>query len=192
MSVYYIRSSDKVFALDSTAEVVISLDGKTSDYVVEDGSTVQDHYVNSNKVVTCSGKISSIKSTSSGNNLSPAEYMQGMEELKESRTPFTFIWHPLRPPLDNCVFTSLSITQNSETGYAGNCYSVSVDFTIKQIKFAEQADTTTVPALKFKDKVEGEKKGAGSGKNPKETNLEGTEGALATYWKNFTSLIPGG
>lgn len=188
MSLYYIRTEDKIYELDSTSEVSITLAGKTTDFVVEDGTTVQDHYVNNNKVVSCSGKISSIKSLSNGKNLSPEEYLRGVEELKESRTPFNFVWHPLRPELTNCVFTTLTISQDSTTGFHGSSNSVGISFTIKQIRFAQQAKVSLVSSVKFADKVEAEKKGAGSGDDPKKRKT-GIPAAIERAKKTQSGLI---
>ena len=188
MSYYYIRTGDKIYQLDSTAQVRISLEGKTSDFIVEDGSAVQDHYVNNNKVVSCSGKISSIKSLSNASNLSPSEYMQGVEELKEGRTPFNFVWHPLRPELTDCIFTSLTITQDSTTGYLKEGNSVSIEFTLKQIRFASQATVSTVSSVKFKDKVEDKKEGTGSGADITD-RTKGITGAKESARDDLLKLI---
>lgn len=169
MSVFYIERDfpKTIFALDSTSRSSLKTSGKATSYPIEDGSSVQDNYVNENNVVEFQGKISTVKSLSSSINLTPEKYIEGLLEMKDAREVFTIYWSASSPEMSNCVFTSLEFSHDKTSGLVGGHSSVSVSFSVKQLRIAQKAEVSVRPATSFVDKTSTEAKGDAGNKDGK-------------------------
>lgn len=165
MATFFITrlSPYEIYALDSTSSIKFNSTGTATDHPLESGESVQDHYVNSNDTVSFSGTISSIKSSANKGNKSPDDFIDGLLKIKANKELFTITWHPGRI-LQNCVFTSLDISQGGKRGYDPETKHKSFDisFTAKQIKFAKRANLVPKPKAEFQDAFQDKTQGAGT------------------------------
>ena len=135
----------KFLSFDSTAKITRTLSGSATSFALEDGYEVSDNYVNKNQKISMSGVISDIKSTAMQAdmyvNRGTADYLRSMEKLKDSGIPFS-IHTPATDNqiiLDNCVFETLQISQDTRHGSTVNNNSYAMSFTAKQIRFGKSA-----------------------------------------------------
>lgn len=160
---YYIRTqAGVIYELDSTTEISLSLSGKTTDFPLESGESVSDHYINQNNTISFSGTITDIKTVEmfldpSGQPWykSTDEYINGLRDIKKAGEPFSIHFFNKIEPLDNCVFENLTIEQNQSRGSSGDVNSYRISFTAKQVKFARQTVLTSVAAPSSSDLVAG-------------------------------------
>ena len=155
MSIFDIVSEDgKVFSVDCIESFGYRDAGSLTEYTIESGAKVSDHYVLENKEVSVGFVITDIKTAGSYNPLSTDDFINGINELRESKVPFKFYWREESGRLDkafnNLMFTDASFNQDSTNGYATGSYSYKGSFTMKQITFADRAviSQQRVPALK--------------------------------------------
>lgn len=156
MSTYFIQRTDtgETYALDSTTEVSITHVGKTSDFPIESGASLQDNYVNKNTTASAKGTIATDKSLTNSKNLTPDSYMRALQDIKKDRVLFDFFWHGTRPPLKNCVFSSLSFSQSTVNGYTNSTTnSVGISFSLQEVRFAYISSAEIVSSADFKDKT---------------------------------------
>ena len=156
MATYYIKRSDtdEIYALDSTTEVSVQLSGTVTDFPIEDGSSVQDNYVNKNTTSSFNGSISTSKSLSNKDNLSPDDYMEALQKMKKEKVLFSVYWHSTQPPLVNCIFSTLTFTQDSVRGHVNSSVnSMGVSFTVQEIRLVDLTELGVVSSEKFADKT---------------------------------------
>ena len=159
----FVRNPYTVIALDATRSINLKDTGKSSSFPISTGNSVQDNYVNMPVIVSFEGVISSTKSFTSSENLSPDGYISLLREIKASRIPFDVRWHPLQDSLTNCMFESLNFKQTKENGYTPDKgdNSLSVSFSVKQIRYAQSAETLVEVSPDISDEVAGESTGKG-------------------------------
>lgn len=161
MSIFYIQAEIEgeliQFALDSTSRVTQNLSGDSTSFPIEDGSEVSDHYVNKNNTITMSGRISDVKSVGSGFVSEPrgggrevsdriptgsavryrktSDFIEKIKTLKSDKIPFDL--YVAEDAYTNCVFQTLTLSQDSTNGVSNGISSYKVSFTAKQIRFAQ-------------------------------------------------------
>jgi hypothetical protein len=152
---YYIRTEEGViYEMDATSEVVANFPGELTNFPIQSGDFVSDHYVNKNTTITFEGVISDIKSPNSltldGRGLnrfkSTSDYVNGLLELKQTKKTFTLFCFSILTPFVNCLFEDLTIRQNNKNGYSNGINSFAISFKCKQIRFGSQAIITAAPA----------------------------------------------
>lgn len=155
MSIFYISGEDgKVYSLDATETFGIREAGSLTEYTIESGSKVSDHYVNENKEIAVTGVISDVKSPSSFSQMSCEEYIKGITDIKNSKKPFKVYWRGasnlMERFFDNVMFVDVSFNQDTTAGYSDGFYAYRVSLSMKQIQFADRAviSRQMVPALK--------------------------------------------
>ena len=165
MAIHYIfvRDPYTVIALDATRSINFSDKGKSSDFPISTGESVQDNYVNMPVTVSFEGVISSTKSFTSSDNLSPDDYIRLLRGVKASRIPFDIRWHPLDDSLTNCMFTTLDFKQSKDNGFNPETgdNSLSVSFSVKRVRFAQSVETTVEVSPAVSDEVSGQSTGKG-------------------------------
>jgi hypothetical protein len=129
--------------------------GSLTEYTIESGAKVSDHYVLENKEVSLGFVITDIKAQGSTNPRSTDEFIYGITKLRESKKPFKLYWREASGKLerffDNLMFTEVSFNQDPSFGYAGNgIYAYKGSFSMKQIQYASRAIVSEqyVPKLK--------------------------------------------
>ncbi len=169
MSIFYIQAELEgeviQFALDSTSSVTETLSGNATSFPIESGSDVSDHYVNKNNIITMSGRISDVKSVQSGflsenqegtrqvqDSVSVGsatrygktkDYIEKIKLLKAQKVPFDV--YTSSDIYTNCVFQSLTITQNDTAGVSSNNISAyRISFSAKQLRFAKATTSVVV------------------------------------------------
>lgn len=155
MSIFYISGEDgKIYSFDATETFSIREAGSLTEYTIESGSKVSDHYVNENKEIATTGIITDIKTPASLNPLSCEEFIKGILDLKASKKPFKVYWRDASNLMErffnNVMFVDVSFNQDSSAGFASGSYAYRVSFAMKQIQFSDRAVITRemVPALK--------------------------------------------
>ncbi len=171
MAQYFIFTDDATFfELDSTATFSKNMAGRTTDFPLEEGSIVSDHYVNQNDRISMQGTITSIKSALVEDQIdgagkkrfkSPDEYITGLEDLKRSKNTFTLFFGDNRPPLENCLFESLTLEQNKSRGTTLLSQSYKISFTAKQVRFVERAVRSRVTKEELSDLAVDKAQGSG-------------------------------
>lgn len=150
----YIKDSDgNKYYLDAVSDVTYTQSGTPTEYHVESGKKVSDHYEQNQDVVTYSGDISEVKFINNGEvTTSLEDFVVKITALKKSGKPFTCGFAKILPSLKNCVFTNLDFSQNKQTGR----FAYNVNISIKQILTANRADivATPVPASAYADRLE--------------------------------------
>lgn len=160
MGQYYITTSKGItYELDATTAMGYGLQGQTTDSPIESGESISDHYVHSPSIVNFTGIISDMKSLGSSNNKTTKEFIEGLIALKNSKVPFSITISETLTRINNCVFTSLNITNNEDNGiYVGvggvTTSSYQINFSAKQIRIAKSARITRVPQPDLKDYYE--------------------------------------
>lgn len=154
------EDGDKYF-LDAVFSINYDQKGAVTKYAVESGSISSDHYSNEQDTLSVSGAVSAVKfSTSSGESTSLELFEKNMTALKKSGKFFTAIFSDNLNPLNNCLFSSLSMVRDTETGV----HSINVNMSITQIVVADRAETvaTPKPLEQFEDIVESKKNKSGN------------------------------
>ena len=166
MATYFILTEEGFqYALDATSDISYDLTGRASKNPVETGFVVSDTYINENDRVTLSGVISSSSLLGGANSggllgasttLSKTElFKRGLRTLKESGNTFSVQFSADLPALTDCVFESLTFSQNSTHGTAvgDGTFSASyeVSMTITQINRSEVVEVTTTLAPEKSD-----------------------------------------
>ena len=153
MSIYYIKTlAGDIFTLDATESFEFSENGSLTEYTIESGAKVSDHYVNENKSISISGIISDFKSAKSTNAAKDTgDFIHKILKLKEDREPFKVYYRGgnvgngdnSKPNgdayFDNVMFESVKFSQDSGVGSAKGRYAYRVDFQFKQITFSTRA-----------------------------------------------------
>lgn len=168
MSIYYIKTlAGDIFTLDATESFEFSENGSLTEYTIESGAKVSDHYVNENKSISISGIISDFKSAKSTNAAKDTgDFIQKILKLKGDREPFKVYYRGgnvgngdnSKPNgdayFDNVMFESVKFSQDSGVGSAKGRYAYRVDFQFKQITFSTRATITreNVIGLKSSEK----------------------------------------
>lgn len=168
MSIYYIKTlAGDIFTLDATESFEFSENGSLTEYTIESGAKVSDHYVNENKSISISGIISDFKSARSTNAAKDTgDFIHKILKLKGDREPFKVYYRGgnvgngdnSKPNgdayFDNVMFESVKFSQDSGVGSAKGRYAYRVDFQFKQITFSTRATITreNVIGLKSSEK----------------------------------------
>ena len=144
MSIFYILTkAGDVYSLDCSESFEFSQAGSLTEYAIESGAKVSDHYVNENKEFSLTGIITDIKSSSSVNPRKTDEYIAGLLAIKDSREPFSLFYRADSTgeyqSFDNVVFTSVKFSQDAQVGYARGLYAYKVALSMKQIIYANRA-----------------------------------------------------
>jgi hypothetical protein len=153
MGMYYIIVGDgSIYELDSTSGMMYVDAGTLSEYKLEDGATVSDHYVNNAPTLNLSGTITDVKSmfADPGRAKSTDEWIRGLLRLKHSVRPFSVVWRDDTSAssssssnsyrLGNCLFKDIVIRQNVKRGSAFGWHSYDIELAFQQVRFAKTAE----------------------------------------------------
>ncbi len=162
MSIFYIvTNSGDTYSLDCTESFEFTQAGSLTEFTIESGAKVSDHYVNENKEFTLTGIITDLKSSSSFNPLSTDEYIAGLLAIKDSREPFQLFYRGeserLDQSFDNVVFTNIRFSNDKDFGYSKGYYAYKVTLSMKQIIYANKATITVAQVPKIKDSTTAKK-----------------------------------
>lgn len=160
------QSGDKYF-FDAVLSSTYTQSGTPSQYAVESGVNVSDHYTQANDVVNIEGAVSAVKFIrNSQESTSLEEFEVGLTTLKKSGEFFSVAFSDNLSVLPNCLFTSLAMKRTTGTGR----YAIDVSASIQQIIVGSRASivTTPVAASEFIDTVEQQKEIAGNAVSPTE------------------------
>ena len=157
-----IRAGGEYIVLDSTQSSTLTETGQTTDYTLDSGVVISDHYINKNSKVSIEGTISSIKSVSSGGNKSPSEYLNLIRGIKKSATLCSVEFSSTGELLNNCLIESLDIRQDSKRGGSGGSVAYSVSITFSQVRFATAVDVTIDDVRVLEDVAEKDVSGNGT------------------------------
>ncbi len=162
MSIFYIvTNSGDTYSLDCTESFEFSQAGSLTEFAIESGAKVSDHYVNENKEFTLTGIITDLKTSSSFNKRSTDEYMAGLLTLKDNREPFRLFYRGeserLDQSFDNVVFTNIRFTNDKDFGYFKGSYAYRVTLSMKQIIYANKATISIAQVPKIKDSTTAKK-----------------------------------
>lgn len=166
MAQYYIRSGADIYKLDATTTITQKHSGKATRNMVDNLSTLSDHYIDEPMSFSLSGVISSIKVRSNSSNKSPSDFIKGIVDLKNKRQLFTFYYNDDIGPVNNCVFTNISITQTKDNGFRRgltsyvSSYAISAD--IEQLRVATAVSITSEPDPALADIVSSTEASSGS------------------------------
>lgn len=159
MTLYYIEygttEERKLFSFDATTEMNLSESGSATSYRVENGRAISDHYSNNNVTISFSGRVSDVKSIRRQNDENNSfnttqRFITELRALKQSGAPFKVYAGANVGGLDNCVFESLDIRQDTSNGTrvaegGKEVSSFRMSFTAVQIRFASRAQVTKQP-----------------------------------------------
>ena len=174
MSIYYIRTIDNiVFELSSTTDITTTDSGKATDFPIQTGESVADHYVQDPLIIKFKGIITDVRSLSNLGNAGwkgPQDYIVGLKQLKASKVPFSVGYSDILSPAENCVFNSFELTQNSKHGVISTSNisfnSFEISLTMKQLRFGEAALVEARPASDFENLAAEKAVGSGSTSTP--------------------------
>ncbi len=185
MSIYYIEfinqnSRREIYSFDSTASITLDDNGSTTKFKLDSGEDVTDHYINNNKMISFQGTITDIKTqerfSDEEQNKTTEEFNNGMFFLKRSGRPFTIYTSKAMGIFNNCVFRSLSLTQDKTRGtyvtpQGTETSAFKISFRAEQNRFTTPVQFTTLreeliqptteierPAASRKQEVDNERK----------------------------------
>lgn len=181
MSAYYLKvvlpGGEVVFYfLDSTSQVEVRYPAELSNNPLANGVTAADNYVQQPTMISISGRISDIKSANPGtDSKSTKQYLDGLDLIRERVIPISVLCQVGRPELHNCYFTSLSVTQDKSSGFAGidgitgqpvNAYKI--NSTLQQAIYARGVQITSVPDSQFSNAFQEKVKAQSNTQQPNE------------------------
>ena len=142
---FYIKTpSGDVYTLDATESFQLTESGTPTEYTIESGAKVSDHYVSESKELSISGVITDMKTTSSANSKNTGDFLGGLMKIKAIGDPLTLYWRGgatelLDEFIENLVITRLEVSQDVVHGFALGRHSYKITIGFKQIIFAERA-----------------------------------------------------
>lgn len=156
MGIYYLLTSDgDVFEMDATVSFSLRESGRLTNYTVEDGATLSDHYVNENAKISMRGVITDLKGQSPPVGVkSTDEYIGGLLAAKNSSKPLVVYWRGSGPiagiSRKDCMIENISFDQDQSNGVVGEMYAYQVSIDLSQIRLGQAATLTreTLPTLK--------------------------------------------
>ncbi len=156
MGIYYLLTSDgDVFEMDATVSFSLRESGRLTNYTVEDGATLSDHYVNENAKISMRGVITDLKGQNSPIAVkSTDEYIGGLLAAKNSSKPLVVYWRGSGPiagiSRKDCMIENISFDQGESNGVVGETYAYQVSIDLSQIRLGQAATLTreTLPVLK--------------------------------------------
>ena len=132
----------EIFFFDAVFDVTYTQQGELTQYRVESGARVSDHYDNLPDSISISGSISRFKLGSYGEDVTEMDIMlQKLQAMKKNKNLFTIAFSDDLQPLNNCLFESLEFTQSGETGR----HSVDINANITQVRFGARAGLVLMP-----------------------------------------------
>ena len=166
MGQYYIQAGSTIYELDATTSISQDQKGTPTNNVVESGAALTDHYVNNPVSFSMEGVISDVKSISASSNRSTQDFIQGLTKIKNNKELFTFFFGLDVGAYENCVFTSLTISQDKKNGVArGSTSSYRIRATIQQIRLARKVRITQDRDPAFTNILSDPVEGSGSPEN---------------------------
>lgn len=160
-SVYIQTQSGDKFFFDAVLEVSYQQSGSISEYAVEAGVNVTDHYTQNNDTISLNGSISAVKFLNGGEESTSLElFEKGITALKKSGELFSVSFSDNLEVLQNCLFNSIDMKRSSSTGR----YAIDVSASIKQILVASRASIVATPtaAIEYLDVVTPKSKASGN------------------------------
>lgn len=164
-SIYIQTQGGDKFFFDAVLEVGYQQTGVASEYAVEAGVNVTDHYTQNNDALSLTGVISAVKFIMDGEQETSLElFEKGMTALKKSGHLFSVSFSDNLNILRNCLFDSLDMRRSSATGR----YCIDVSATIRQVIVASRASIVATPtaAIKYQDVVAEKEKASGNKVEP--------------------------
>lgn len=156
MGIYYLLTDDgEVFEMDATVSFTLIEAGRLTNYTVEDGATLSDHYVNENARISMQGIITDVKGQSASSGVkSTDEYIGGLLAAKNSSKPLVVYWRGSGPLAGtfrkDCMIERINFEQSGGNGSVDEAYAYDVSIELSQFRKAQAAILTreTLPALK--------------------------------------------
>ena len=132
----------EIFFFDAVFDVTYTQQGELTQYRVESGARVSDHYDNLPDRITISGNVSRFKLGSYKEDITEMDIMlQKLQAMKKNKNLFTIAFSDDLQPLNNCLFETLDFMQNGETGR----HSVDISAGITQVRLGARAGLVLMP-----------------------------------------------
>lgn len=159
MAIFYIKTREgEVFELTATTDVGFSHRNTNTKYPVETGSNVTDHSVIENSTFSLSGIITEVVNlTKNSPQKGIKDYIEGLDNLRKSKIPFTVFLDNRLKPYGNCLFTDFSGSKGVSEGVGA----WRINLAIEQVRFVDKAKASIV-------RVEGETSDTTTGENAKD------------------------
>ena len=147
MGYFYIETDQGVtYELSSTPSVKYVESGSVTDHVIEDGSTISDHYKQLPVRIDYSGTI-----TSADLKLSPRQFARGLVALKRDVIFVTAYSTSLLYGTAKCLIENITFEHTPKRGVIRGSISSRVSFTLRQVRLTELASVEPIPAENFKE-----------------------------------------
>jgi len=156
VSIFYIKTlAGDLYSLDATTTFNFSEAGSLTEYTIESGAKVSDHYVNENKTFNLSGVITDFKTKSSLNKRTTEEFIGGLLSLKRNKEAFKLYYRGSSEEdsetfFDNVMMTNITFSQDSDMGTSQGKYAYKVDLQLKQVTFSTRATVSMGQAIATK------------------------------------------
>ncbi|MBV1929643.1 MAG: hypothetical protein KUG81_09055 [Gammaproteobacteria bacterium] len=158
------------YQLNSTTNVKYGEQGSITDHVVEDGSTISDHYKDSPATMSLSGTITSVNTVKS-----PEQVTQGLIRLKRDKIFVTVYSVAMLQGTKNCLIENVEFEHTDKRPVIDSVISAKVNITLRQVRVGARAKIDEVPKEAIKDYLTPPEKKPSEKKEPN----EGEEGGSA-------------
>lgn len=153
MAIYIQSSSGDIYYMDAVFSASYSQSGTPTNYYVESGVNESDHYTQEPDTLNLNGAVSQVKFSSKRSFTTDLDvFEKELTGLKKGGEFFSVNFSDNLNPLQNCLFTNLSMSRSTQTGR----YSIDVSMSISQVSVATAAGITVTPTplAEFADVVE--------------------------------------
>lgn len=118
----YFKAGPVIYYMDSYSDSSAPLTASLSESPMQDGTSRSDNYKVNNRVVTLSGKVTDVKLASSSDLKKAGDWVDGVYDIMNSRTPVSLKHRADREPTNNWYIESFTPSQNrgSGIGYIGS------------------------------------------------------------------------
>lgn len=161
MSIYIQSSDGTIYYMDAVFSVDYNQSGTPTNYYMESGANGSDHYTQESDSVSLNGSVSKVKFAANQQSSTELDvFEKELTALKKSGKFFTLTFSDNLNPLQNCLFSSLSMSRSNTTGK----HAIDVSMTIRQVSVATAAGivVTPTPLESFADVVESKSKSSES------------------------------
>lgn len=192
MSIYFIETSTGRYELNATKSVSKTLTGKLTDNPVESGASLSDHYVQFPNTFNLDGIITDISSLGRDATLEregrrAKDVIDEFTKVKNNRQTFTFYYGDVISAALNCMFESITLTQDKINGSSRGLNSFKFKAKFRQVNFAQKALQTNERATAFEDKYDEEKESSET-----TTSLSTVEAGLKLQEEAIARITSGG
>ena len=118
----YFKAGPVIYYMDAYSNASAPLTAKLSESPMQDGTSRSDNYRVNNRTVTLVGKITDVKLASSSDIKRSGDWVDGVYDIINSRTPVSLKHRVDKEPTANWYIESFTPTQSngSGVGYKGN------------------------------------------------------------------------